>query len=162
GIDVQVQGNDSHTLVLSANAPEGITAQAMQVALRMAQYNNTSQNPDTTQRVIEVSVKDVQGAGIGATTTIGITAVNDAPVFNGSLDADVIEGSVASLKGVLISTDADSQPGDVLYVVTARPDNGVVFRELPDGTREVIDVVVDEPLDPAQIAALKDGKGYFT
>src|SRR5690606_22334566 len=152
GIDVQVQGNDSHTLVLSANAPEGITAQAMQVALRMAQYNNTSQDPDTTQRVIEVSVKDVNGAGIGATTTIGITAVNDAPVFTGSLDAEVTEGGVSSLKDQLISTDADNQPDDILYVVTSRPDNGVVFRELPDGTREVIDVVVSEPLDADQIA----------
>ncbi|PXW94007.1 uncharacterized protein DUF4347 [Sphaerotilus hippei] len=58
----------------------GSDATNFQVALRAVTYQNTSQNPDTTQRVIQVTSMDVDGnAGVEAHTYINPVGVNDAP-----------------------------------------------------------------------------------
>ncbi|MDE5075622.1 MAG: hypothetical protein O4749_06020, partial [Trichodesmium sp. St5_bin2_1] len=57
-----------------------------QTAIAQIQYNNTSGDPNTTARSVTVVVNDGDTDSNTATTTINITAVNDAPVLD--LDGD--------------------------------------------------------------------------
>ena len=57
----------------------GTAAQYQQV-LRTVTYNNTSDNPTTTARVITFTANDAISNGNTATTTLTIQAANDAPV----------------------------------------------------------------------------------
>src|SRR5439155_603489 len=45
-------------------------------------YNNTSDNPTTTSRNVDVVVNDGTDPSATHSVTIGVTAVNDAPVLN--------------------------------------------------------------------------------
>jgi len=76
GSGVTVTGNNSHTITLTGNQDSTY----FQDALRAIQYTNTSQNPNTTPRLITVNPIDMQDhVGVGATTTINPVRVNDAP-----------------------------------------------------------------------------------
>ena len=49
-------------------------------------FSNSSDNPDTSDRTIGVTVTDVQGGvSNAATTTVHVTAVDDAPVMGARL-----------------------------------------------------------------------------
>lgn len=52
--------------------------------LRSLTYNNTSQSPDITDRVILVTVSDGQMTSQPATSTVAINPINDAPVLDNS------------------------------------------------------------------------------
>ncbi|MDF3123447.1 Ig-like domain-containing protein [Rheinheimera sp. 1928-s] len=60
------------------------TAAVYQSVLRALVYNNSSQNPTTTARTVTITVTDAGSATAQATSTINITAVNDAPVVTAS------------------------------------------------------------------------------
>jgi hypothetical protein len=72
--------SNNHTLTLSAiNQSVGVTAADMQLALRAVQYENLSQNPSVTPRIINVTVTDITNSltqtsltGVSAQTTINI------------------------------------------------------------------------------------------
>lgn len=67
-----------------------------QTALRSVRYLNTSENPNTASRVIEVVVSDGMAASLPATRSVAITAVNDAPLVSvTSGAANFIEGGSA-------------------------------------------------------------------
>ena len=57
----------------------GTAAQYQQV-LRTVTYNNTSNSPDTTARIITFTATDAISNGNTATTTLTVQATNDAPV----------------------------------------------------------------------------------
>ncbi|MBF0145809.1 MAG: DUF4347 domain-containing protein [Magnetococcales bacterium] len=62
----------------------GVTTLAnYQTALTQIQYNNTSQNPDTTNRVITLSVNDGTNSSSTAQSTLTLVRTNDAPTFTG-------------------------------------------------------------------------------
>ena len=69
---------DSGTGILTLSGAD--TVAHYQQVLRTVTYNNASQNPNTTSRVIEFTANDGALASNLATTTLSITAVNDAPV----------------------------------------------------------------------------------
>ena len=81
-----------------------------QTILQGVQYDNTSQNPDVTPRVIDVVVNDGLTDSAVNTSTISVTAVNDAPVtdLNGE-DSEVDDSTAAFTEGdnpVLIAPSA--------------------------------------------------------
>src|SRR6185369_4284830 len=85
-----------------------------QTALRTVTYNNTSDNPTTTTRVVSFQVND--GAGANnlsnlATRNITITAVNDAPVL-AAIEAGALpyteNDPATSITSTLTVADADS------------------------------------------------------
>lgn len=81
---ITVAGDGTHQITLGYNAathPGGLDATDFQIALRAIQYKNTSDNPDVdTARTVTVTSTDVDGhTGVGATTTINVLGVNDAP-----------------------------------------------------------------------------------
>ena len=87
-----------------------------QAAIAAITFNNTSESPDTTDRVINVTVTDGDDTSNTAVSTISVTAVNDPPVA--VVDTDTTDRStvlnVPAGSGVLANdTDVD---GDTLTV----------------------------------------------
>ncbi|WP_372828495.1 beta strand repeat-containing protein [Polaromonas sp.] len=81
GISYTLSGSNNNILTLSGSA----TVANYMEALRSITYANSSDNPNTTPRSITVVVSDGLLDSAVATSTINVTAVNDAPVLD--LDA---------------------------------------------------------------------------
>ena len=94
-----------------------------QQVLRTVTYNNASQNPNTTSRVIEFTANDGALASNLATTTLSITAVNDAPVNSGAGAQSVNEDTPLSISGITVN-DVDGNLQSVGLSVA----NGVLER----------------------------------
>ncbi|MEH6523688.1 beta strand repeat-containing protein, partial [Sulfitobacter sp.] len=72
---------DGNTGVMTlTSALATATLAEWQVALRAVSYTNTSDTPDTGDRILSVRVNDGIDDSLLATQTITVTAVNDAPV----------------------------------------------------------------------------------
>ena len=80
-----------------------------QAVLRTLSYNNASQDPDTTDRVITVVTNDGSRDSIAATSTVSVEGVNDAPQ------------AVASTLNIAVVYDAG---GDAAAVVDQLNDTG--------------------------------------
>jgi hypothetical protein len=83
-------------------------------ALDLVQFNNTSENPDTTARSYTVTaVDDGTGTNTGsASTTETVTAVNDAPVNTVPTEQDTIfTDTDTPLTGLFSVTDVDGGSG---------------------------------------------------
>jgi VCBS repeat-containing protein len=137
GITYALSNND-HTLTLSAiNQSAGVTAADMQLALRAVQYENLSQNPSVTPRIVNVTVTDITNTltnssleGVAARTTINITPSNDAPTLAGDFAATVLEGGAYTLTtGDLSPSDIDNDITTLRYEVTSTSSSITVFRD---------------------------------
>ncbi|QDU49638.1 PKD domain-containing protein [Gimesia panareensis] len=86
------------------------TAEVYEQVLRTAKYNNGSQDPNTTDRIIEFSVTSGTETSQIATSVVSVTAVNDPPVINDTLPLltkdNITEGQVTSLRGTFSDFDA--------------------------------------------------------
>ena len=115
GITATVTGN---VVTLSGSA----TLAAYQTAIQAVRFSNSTDNPSTVNRAITVVLQDDFGVSSNvATTTVTVTAVNDAPVItdatvainensaNGTVVYDVNDGGN--------DTDADGQA--LTYTITA-------------------------------------------
>ncbi|NJD37367.1 MAG: DUF4347 domain-containing protein, partial [Geobacter sp.] len=151
---ITVTGNNSHTLTIAAtNQAAGVPAADMQLALRSAQYVNSSDGPNLTQRVINVTVTDLNMEGVGASSTITIIPINNAPVIAGSLAATVLEGGLLTLTGAsLAATDVDDDAATLDFVITTAPTKGVLFR---DGNGNTI-------IDSGETLSATAGAGVIT
>jgi hypothetical protein len=85
------------------------TPDAVQALARAISFANTSDNPVTLQRTVTFTVNDGDGGSAAASSTIGVTRVNDAPVLTISAgNATWTEGANAiTVAGIAIS-DPDS------------------------------------------------------
>lgn len=96
-LGITVAGNGTAAITLGYNPatrPGGLDATFFQVGLRGIQYVNTSEMPDTTQRVVHVTSTDMAGnTGVDARTTINVVAVNDAPAGTDTTLTVVEDGS---------------------------------------------------------------------
>ncbi len=105
GITATIVGN---SIELSGSA----SLAAYQTAIRSLTFYSTSENPDTTPRVVTVVVTDGVNSSNTATATINVIAVNDPPVgaadlYNGG--NSVVEGTTVVRGNVLANdTDVDS------------------------------------------------------
>ncbi|MGI9276596.1 MAG: beta strand repeat-containing protein, partial [Endozoicomonas sp.] len=98
-----------------------------QTALQAVTFENTSDNPDTTARTITVVVNDGDTNSATRTTTIAITAVNDAPVLTGDLSATVNEGGdYTILAADLGYTDPDDVDAGIAFNVSSLA-NGTIL-----------------------------------
>ncbi|GKQ54999.1 S-layer family protein [Bradyrhizobium sp. Ce-3] len=96
-------------------------------ALDLIQFNNTSENPDTTARSYTLTVHDDGGTANGgnntgtASTTGTVTAVDDAPTA--TVPADNTIGTAFSHTNLAISglsvADVDSDPGTVTATISS-------------------------------------------
>src|SRR4029077_360413 len=103
------------------------TLDEYEIALKQIRYNNTSDNPVTGDRLIEVVVNDGANSSNLAVAVISVTATNDAPVMTVDPSAAYVENAAAvvlaptaalsdvddtELNGALVSITDGSFPGD--------------------------------------------------
>jgi VCBS repeat-containing protein len=74
---------DTGVMGLFSTGNTATTAQ-WQAALRAVAYSNSSENPTTTARTVSFAVNDGLVTGNTVTSTINLTAVNDAPLLSNS------------------------------------------------------------------------------
>ncbi|RZL09447.1 MAG: DUF4347 domain-containing protein, partial [Rubrivivax sp.] len=110
-------------LTLSGN---GTLAQYQQV-LRSVSYNNTSLNPDTTDRSLTVVMTDAYGQTATATSTLSMTAVNNAPTVTTTgttLGYTENAGAVVVDSGVTVADADNAQLTGATVQITANYANG--------------------------------------
>ncbi|MEJ0074360.1 MAG: Ig-like domain-containing protein [Alphaproteobacteria bacterium] len=91
-----------------------------ETALQRVLYSNTSDNPATEDRLIEVVVNDGANASNVAATLIGVTAVNDAPVIQVDPLVTYLENAAAvTLSPLATLTDVDdTELNDLVVRIT--------------------------------------------
>lgn len=144
--------NSNHTVTITAiDQTNGVSSADMQMALRSVQFKNTSENPDVTPRILNVTVTDVTGeTGVSAKTTIFITPVNDAPTLTGDFAATLNEGGVYALNSVsaskeFIPADLDNDVNTLTYTITSLPAAGLTLFRDSNG---------DNTIDPGEALAV--------
>uniref|UniRef100_UPI0022A89669 DUF4347 domain-containing protein n=1 Tax=Microvirga roseola TaxID=2883126 RepID=UPI0022A89669 len=111
----------THTYTLSGTA----SAAVYQGVLRAMVYNNTSQAPDTATRTITVSATDAEGATGQTTSTITVTAVNDAPTaMHLSQTKAVTEGGAAIALDDIVVSDVDGSDAITATLTLSNPAAG--------------------------------------
>jgi VCBS repeat-containing protein len=112
--------SDNTQIVLTVTAGGSLDGTLFQLALRAISYENTSQSPNTTQRVITVASVDAGGNnGLVGTTYINVSGRNDAPVLtaNGADFTTITEEAidndgqlVSSILGTVSDVDSIDNP----------------------------------------------------
>ena len=122
--------NSDGTLVLSGTAPVARYLAAIQQIV----YNNTSENPDATDRTITVVMNDGDVNSNTATATIEVVAVNDAPTAANKTLTTPEETPVVVATTDLGYNDVDE---DELRKITinAAPTVGTLFIDANDDNR---------------------------
>lgn len=103
---------NANTGVLTLSAPSNTATLAQwQAALRAVAYSNSSDNPNTAVRAVSYLINDGAINAAPVTSTINVTAVNDAPVLTApatiSLTDTVAADTFANQTGTLSATDAE-------------------------------------------------------
>jgi hypothetical protein len=104
----------SGTLTLSGSA----AVSAYEAALRSISYSNSSENPNTTDRTIEVKVNDGQADSNPAVLTLSVIALNDAPTITTGAAISVTQSQ--SVTGTAIATVSDIETTAAALTVTAQ------------------------------------------
>jgi len=100
----------------SFNAGSGVltlsgtdTVAAYQAALRTVKYQNTSDNPSPSSRIIDFAVNDGTNASNNGSVTVNITSVNDAPVLTAGGTLGYTENQAPTAIDTTVTiTDVDS------------------------------------------------------
>jgi len=93
--------------------------------INKVQYENTSDDPDTTPRIIQLTVNDGTYESNAITSTIQVISVNDPPVVSGEAHYSYTENEQMKLKQALQIEDPDS-PNMISATVT------IIENYLPD------------------------------
>ena len=112
GITATVAGN---TVTLAGAA----SAAAYQTALRAITFANGSDTPSTTPRTITISVTDGAQTSNVATTTVAVTAVNDAPTAVADAASTAEDTPLAIPRSTLTANDTDPE-GNALAITSVQ------------------------------------------
>jgi hypothetical protein len=112
---------------ITVNLTGASTLAAYQAAIQAITFSSTSENPDPTDRIVHVTVKDELIESNVATTTIHVVAVNDVPNAN----SDSIVTNISGAGAVVIpdwallanDTDVDSSSLTVGSIVSSSSAN---------------------------------------
>jgi hypothetical protein len=115
GLTGIVVNYNSGTGVLSLSGTSSIAS--YQQVLRSVTYNNTSLNPSTTPRTINFVVNDGISNSATATSTVNVTAVNNAPTVIAPSAIAVTEDITTTLSGISFA-DVDASNGIVTATLT--------------------------------------------
>ena len=134
-----ISGIDNYSVAVASNTAtvtvSGMTLSDAQMGTLIdgITYKNTSEDPSTASRAIKItnitdSGSSSNSASPNITSTVSLTAVNDAPTFTTNTGITVNEGSNdnALAKGNLEITDVDTAASSITYTLTAVPTNGTL------------------------------------
>jgi Ca2+-binding RTX toxin-like protein len=105
-----------------------------QAAIRLIGFSNTTENPSTTTRTINVVVNDGTANSNTAVTMITVTAVNDAPV--GVADNYTAVEGTATVKTTVLVNDTDPE-GNALTVAQFATNNTGLNASTANGTNTI-------------------------
>ncbi|HYD76783.1 DUF4347 domain-containing protein, partial [Ramlibacter sp.] len=121
GYTVTLGGGGTATIVLSK--PAGVSPSVMSALVNGLQYQNTNvDSPTEGGRTFTITqLRDSGGVGsggldttsLGVVSSIGVTALNDAPVLGGVVTGTVAEDGTLTASGTLTITDADASDNPV-------------------------------------------------
>ncbi len=100
------------TLSLSSAGATATVAE-WQSALRSVAYHNSSEAPNTTSRVLSLTVNDGIADSATRSFTIALVSVNDAPVLLGSNSMAAIDEDDSANAGTLVATLIAGQSSDI-------------------------------------------------
>ena len=121
--NISVASNTGPVLTLTGTA----TIAEYVAALESVTYENTSDDPDLTQRVVSFEVSDGLASSTAITRNINITPVNDKPVITGTvtpLAYTEAEGQKVIDSGIGISDVDDTDMESATVQVTGNYQNG--------------------------------------
>ncbi len=109
----QNAANTAHLNVAFVNGTLSITGTAAtsvyETILKGVVYENTSDNPSTADRIVQVVANDGQADSVAHTASVHIIPINDAPVLTGDLAASVEKGHSYTLTTAdVFFTDPDN------------------------------------------------------
>lgn len=106
-----------------------VNDQVIQAIADRVTFANTSEDPDTTPRELEVSRRTATQDLGSETVQIQIQAINDGPTLPAEIPITVDEGgSVVLDSSALAARDPDSASTDLIYTVVSGADHGQVQR----------------------------------
>ncbi|PIE44488.1 MAG: hypothetical protein CSA50_00100, partial [Gammaproteobacteria bacterium] len=111
----QVNGSDDTVVVITRKPGIDADHAAFEDAIEAVKFSNTSHNPDTTQRVVDVVVSDGTSDSNVATAKIDFSTVNDAPAvdLDGSEAGTGFTTSYAEQATPISIADSDMDVSDV-------------------------------------------------
>ena len=99
-------------------SPGRATFAEYEAAIELIQYNNSDQDPDSTNRIINVVINDGDDNGDIAVSMVSIIPVNDAPTTSGLVDVSVREDAANTVFSLYPSYfDADDIDARLTYTV---------------------------------------------
>ena len=111
--------------VITLNLSGSASPAAYMAALQAVRFSNTSLNPGSTARTIEVTVSDADGPSTAAVTTVEVVAINDAPVaIADAIVTNITSGNIVIPEWVLLANDSDPE-GAVLDITAVSAAAGV-------------------------------------
>ena len=121
-------GVGANPLTVSLNADA--TVAATEALVRNLTFCSVSDDPTTDPRTVQVVLTDGDGGTSDpATTTVTVTATNDAPAVTTNAGLTVNEGSSGAIgPALLAAADPDSPGAPITYTVTAAPAHGTLLR----------------------------------
>ena len=146
-------GTIAYTVTLTGGVPTiafsgAADIAAYDAALELVAFSNRSDAPDTTQRVIDVSVSDGQSVSPVRQAFVQVTGVNDAPVPVNDM-AVVAENGIATFAPLSNDTDADNpQAALTITEINGVPVTPGVAITLPSGALVSVDAAGQVTYDP--------------
>lgn len=103
------EGTVTHGTPLTVTFNGNATNARVQQVLRAVFYDNTSDNPGTSERTVSFTLTDKNGGAASGTRTLGVTAVNDGPTAL-SLSRTAVDENAPS--GTVVGTFSVTDPDD--------------------------------------------------
>ncbi|WP_201865004.1 Ig-like domain-containing protein [Microvirga soli] len=119
-VDTSVAG------VITVNLTGTASHAAYQAAIQAVTFDSSSENPSTVARIIQTTVNDGFAVSDPVTTTINVTAVNDAPAANNdNVITNVASGvSFSIARSAFMANDTDAE-GSAVNITAVGNQNGL-------------------------------------
>uniref|UniRef100_UPI00406A4357 beta strand repeat-containing protein n=1 Tax=Ensifer canadensis TaxID=555315 RepID=UPI00406A4357 len=122
GITAAVDNSVAGQITLTLSGTTSIAN--YRTAIQQVRYANTSENPSTAARSIQVTVNDGLLTSAVATTTVTVNAINDAPSVNtDTVITNVAQGVNFTIShAALLANDTDPEGGALTLTAVSSPD----------------------------------------
>jgi hypothetical protein len=120
GITLDPSSTDTHIILVGSASRADY-----QAAIETITFENSSQNPDTSNRIINVTVNDGVSDSNVAVATVEVVGVNDAPINTVPGSQAVDEETNLSITGISVA-DADANPATQDLTVTLHVGSGTL------------------------------------